>query len=335
MHAHRRVVALLRDKDMTHKLFVEIAPRYEDRPGGYTRILKLGPRPGTTPRWRASSSSEVTRRRRGAGGSTSPTGGTGFHGFAAQPGAETVAGALAAGPRDACCALTRRPRSSAPGGPTRACTRSARWSTSISPTPLFADDAATRRRGCARSLNRQLAPRDRRARRAARARGLRRAALGDLAHATATSSTRRRPRSPLLAGLAWQVAGPLDVRAMAQAAYAVLGEHDFRAFCRRPSGTSADEPIAAARPRGAGGASWTTTSSSAGAGRLRAPRGHRRVVLPPDGPRRSSLRSWSRSGAGERTAADLVERPPHAGTAPGCPRPRPPEGLCLVAVGYD
>jgi len=42
----RRVVALIRDKDMTHRLFEEIAPRYEDRPGGYTRILKLGPRPG-------------------------------------------------------------------------------------------------------------------------------------------------------------------------------------------------------------------------------------------------------------------------------------------------
>ena len=43
---HRHVVALIRDKDMTHKLFDEIAPRYADRPGGYTRILKLGPRPG-------------------------------------------------------------------------------------------------------------------------------------------------------------------------------------------------------------------------------------------------------------------------------------------------
>ncbi|NNN03758.1 MAG: 50S ribosomal protein L17 [Acidimicrobiaceae bacterium] len=44
--AQRRVVAFLRDKDMTHKLFTEIAPRYADRPGGYTRILKLGPRQG-------------------------------------------------------------------------------------------------------------------------------------------------------------------------------------------------------------------------------------------------------------------------------------------------
>jgi large subunit ribosomal protein L17 len=46
VHEHRQVVALIRDKDMAHKLFAEIAPRYADRPGGYTRILKLGPRPG-------------------------------------------------------------------------------------------------------------------------------------------------------------------------------------------------------------------------------------------------------------------------------------------------
>jgi len=46
VHRHRQVVALIRDKDMTHKLFEEIGPRYAERPGGYTRILKLGPRPG-------------------------------------------------------------------------------------------------------------------------------------------------------------------------------------------------------------------------------------------------------------------------------------------------
>ena len=46
VHRHRQVVAFIRDKDMAHKLFDEIGPRYADRPGGYTRILKLGPRHG-------------------------------------------------------------------------------------------------------------------------------------------------------------------------------------------------------------------------------------------------------------------------------------------------
>ncbi len=53
----RQVVAFIRDKDMAHKLFVDIAPRYAERPGGYTRILKLGPGTGTTRPWLASSSS--------------------------------------------------------------------------------------------------------------------------------------------------------------------------------------------------------------------------------------------------------------------------------------
>ena len=46
VHRHRQVVAFIRDKDMAHKLFAEIGPRFADRAGGYTRILKLGPRPG-------------------------------------------------------------------------------------------------------------------------------------------------------------------------------------------------------------------------------------------------------------------------------------------------
>jgi len=46
VYRQRDVVAFLRDRDMAHKLFAEIGPRYADRPGGYTRILKLGPRHG-------------------------------------------------------------------------------------------------------------------------------------------------------------------------------------------------------------------------------------------------------------------------------------------------
>jgi large subunit ribosomal protein L17 len=46
VHKQRQVVATIHDKDATHRLFADIGPRYTDRNGGYTRILKLGPRPG-------------------------------------------------------------------------------------------------------------------------------------------------------------------------------------------------------------------------------------------------------------------------------------------------
>ena len=46
LHARRQATAFLRSRDVVHKLFAEVAPLFKDRPGGYTRIVKLGPRPG-------------------------------------------------------------------------------------------------------------------------------------------------------------------------------------------------------------------------------------------------------------------------------------------------
>jgi large subunit ribosomal protein L17 len=46
LHARRQALSELRSQEIVHALFAEIAPRMADRPGGYTRIVKIGPRQG-------------------------------------------------------------------------------------------------------------------------------------------------------------------------------------------------------------------------------------------------------------------------------------------------
>lgn len=46
LHARRQVMAVIRDKNVVHKLFADIGPSFATRPGGYTRIVKVGPRKG-------------------------------------------------------------------------------------------------------------------------------------------------------------------------------------------------------------------------------------------------------------------------------------------------
>jgi large subunit ribosomal protein L17 len=46
LHARRQALAALRSNDVVHQLFADVAPRFSDRPGGYTRIVRIGPRQG-------------------------------------------------------------------------------------------------------------------------------------------------------------------------------------------------------------------------------------------------------------------------------------------------
>ena len=46
LHARRQALSYIKRKEVVHKLFADVAPRFAERPGGYTRILKLGIRKG-------------------------------------------------------------------------------------------------------------------------------------------------------------------------------------------------------------------------------------------------------------------------------------------------
>ena len=172
--------------------------------------------------------------------------GSGFHGFAAQEGLPTVAGTLA----EALSRVTRTPVTLTCAGRTDAGVHAldqmvhfdvpVERSSPLEPAALI------------KSCNSQIGP----------AIVVRTAEIAPDGFDARHSATSRRYRylvvnapvpDPLLAGLTWHVPDPLDLRAMVSAADALLGEHDFRAFCRRVPGTTADDPI----PRRVVDARWT------------------------------------------------------------------------------
>jgi tRNA pseudouridine38-40 synthase len=158
--------------------------------------------------------------------------GAGFRGFAAQPGLRTVAGELSG----ALATALRQPVELTCAGRTDAGVHAAGQVVHADVTGPV--DAVS----LAKAVNAMLgpaiavrsvetAPPGFDARRSARARHYRYLIL------------RSDSPDPLLAPLAWYVHDPLDLRAMAAGADGLLGEHDFRAFCRRPPGTSPADPI--------------------------------------------------------------------------------------------
>ena len=269
--------------------------------------------------------------------------GSGFRGFAAQEGLPTVAGAL-------CAALGRVARTEV----TLTCAGRTDAGVHALDQVVHVDlpaerSAALDPAALVRSLNSQLAP----------AIVVRDAEIAPEGFDARHSATARRYRylvlnapvpDPLLAGLVWHVADPLDLRAMSAAADALLGEHDFRAFCRRVPGTGPEVPI----PRRVTDARWTRLDGrsreahAAGTSRLDDGRAAGPALTPAVGELlafeieanafchqmvRSLVGTLVEVGRGRKRPSDMLDVLRSADRA-RAGQPAPPQGLTLLVVRY-
>jgi len=249
--------------------------------------------------------------------------GAAFRGFADQPELPTVAGAL----RLALGRTARMPESPAVtcAGRTDAGVHARGQVVHVDLPPMPFDGL-----GLARNLNRQLSPSI--------------VVLGATAVSSAfdarRSATARSYRylvwnapapDPLLDPTAWHVRDLLDLRAMGAASDVLLGSHDFRSFCRRKPGTSADEPIVRRVTRAAWSLDQGPEVGDAGPGRLlrfeiEANSFCHQMV-------RSVVGSLVEVGRGQGNAATLLARL-RAANRHRAADPAPAKGLCLVSVAY-
>ena len=283
----------------------------------------------TTPRWRALSSSERATRATTRWRLDLAYDGTGLHGFAAQPGQETVAGLVGA-------ALARLTGLASPvivgAGRTDAGVHALAQVLHVDlPSSWEAAARVPPPERLVRSLNSQLAGRvrviearvvssDFHARFSARWRAYRYLVLEEAG-----------PALDFTGHWSWSVPGPLDLAAMNRIAIATHGAHDFRAFCRRPSGAP-DGPLT----REVLAARWARHQDGFALG---APG---TAVLRFDVVARSFCHTMVRSlvgamvevGRGTLDESFVASRLDQSGRE-GLARPAPPGGLALVGVGYD
>ena len=272
--------------------------------------------------------------------------GSGFHGFAAQAGLATVAGALS----EALSRIVRTPVTLTCAGRTDAGVHALdqvvhfdvpeERSEALDPVALV------------KSCNSQVGP----------SIVVREAGVAPEGFDARHSATARRYRylvvnapvpDPLLAGLAWHVPDPLDIRTMAAAADALLGEHDFRAFCRRVPGTTPDDPI----PRRVLDARWTkldgrsTSARTAGTSDIGAAKSGATTgaaLAPVVGDLlafeieanafchqmvRSLVGTLIDVGVGKKRPSDMLHILRSADRSEAS-QPAPPQGLTLMAVRY-
>jgi tRNA pseudouridine38-40 synthase len=246
--------------------------------------------------------------------------GGGFRGFAAQPGQETVAGALA----DAIATVAQHPVTLTCAGRTDAGVHARGQVVHVDVHPGV-EPAAVKK-----AVNAMLAPRV----------VVRRADhVPDSFDARYQARSRRyrylvlesKAPDPLLAPFAWHVKDRLDLRAMVAATDALLGEHDFRAFCRRAPGTDAHEPIR----RRVLDARWDEVRAAADA----VGEGVRLLRFGIEAQSfchqmvRSIVGTLVDVGRGRHRAADVVWFLSSAERSHGS-NIAPPHGLCLMSVDY-